>query len=144
MEDGKFAFRIFLTDYLPFRWILIFLNILIIMNLKIFKNVTINDQDFEIIIWEKASSNRSQLILSTIQTRSSSNSTLGNGWTERKVVDISRIFSTVEATGYGNLPVGQVKVSRLQVDEHSRINRKEKKKKLSETTVRQIVTKISA
>lgn len=110
----------------------------------IFKNVKINDQDFEIIIWEQASSNRSQLILSTIQTRSSSNSTLGNEWTERKVVDISRIFSTVEATGYGNLPVGQVKVSRLQVDEHSRINRKEKKKKLSETTVRQIVTKISA
>lgn len=59
-------------------------------------------------------------------------------------MDISRIFSTVEATGYGNLPVGQVKVSRLQVDEHSRINRKEKKKKLSETTVRQIVTKISS
>lgn len=109
----------------------------------IFKNVTINNQDFE-IIWEQASSNRSQLILSTIQTRLPSNSTLGNGWTERKVVDISRIFSTVEATGYGNLPVGQVKVSRLQVDEHSRINRKEKKKKLSETTVRQIVTKISA
>lgn len=44
-------------------------------------------------------------------------------------MDISRIFSTVEATGYGNLPVGQVKVSRPQVDEHSRINRKERKKK---------------
>lgn len=83
-----------------------------------------------------------ELILSAIQARSSSNSTVGN--TERKVVDISRIFSTVEATGYGNLPVGQVKVSRPQVDEHSRINRKERKKKLSETTVRQIVTKISA
>lgn len=71
--------------------------------------------------------NRLELILSAIQARSSSNSTVGN--TERKVVDISRIFSTVEATGYGNLPVGQVKVSRPQVDEHSRINRKERKKK---------------